>query len=50
MLKKNKIPYQRRLHNISNMITLVGMMGTGKTKFGSLVAKKMATTFMIVTI
>ena len=35
-----KIPYQMSSPNISNIVTLIGMMGTGKTKFGSLIAKK----------
>ena len=35
-----KIPYQSSPHSISNIVTLIGMMGTGKTKFGSLIAKK----------
>ena len=40
MFKKVKMPYQRSSHNFSKIVTLIGMMGTGKTKFGSMIAKK----------
>ena len=40
MLIKEKMSNKRSPHNISNITTLIGMMGTGKTKFGSLIAKK----------
>ena len=43
MLKKNKI----NLKNINNnkIITFIGMMGTGKSKFGRLIAKNLSFNF-----
>ena len=40
LINKNKEPKKNCNHQ-NNLITLIGMMGTGKTKFGYLVAKKL---------
>lgn len=40
MLTKKKLLSNINLNKNSNVITLIGMMGAGKTKFGSSIAKK----------
>ncbi len=40
LININKVPKKKISHQ-NNLITLIGMMGTGKTKFGYLVAKKL---------
>ena len=44
LININKAP--KKEYNLqNNLITLIGMMGTGKTKFGYLVAKKLSINF-----
>ena len=40
LININKVP-KNKISSQNNLITLIGMMGTGKTKFGYLVAKKL---------
>ena len=40
LININKVP-KKKNSSQNNLITLIGMMGTGKTKFGYLVAKKL---------
>ena len=40
LININKEPKKNCTHQ-NNLITLIGMMGAGKTKFGYLVAKKL---------
>ena len=40
LININKVHKKKNSHQ-NNLITLIGMMGTGKTKFGYLVAKKL---------
>ena len=41
LININKAPKKKCNISNNNLITLIGMMGTGKTKFGYLVAKKL---------